>query len=208
VAFVPRYDRPDSQVADSGSDRRTLKKKMSPDAVQDMLYEHSGLLGMFGVSSDMQELLRAEERRPEIAEAIDFYCARARAHVSALAAALGGVDRLVFTAGIGANAPEIRARMCARLHRSGGRVRLADCWKEAPERPLRLTPFSQPVRKRAPECRDRDEHGDQQEPDHHLNYVEVGRVPSNEPAGDDGRQRQYDAPNPSNHLPFPFAVGD
>jgi acetate kinase len=70
---------------------------------------------MSGVSSDMQELLRAEEQRPEIAEAIDFYCARARAHVSALAAALGGVDRLVFTAGIGANAPEIRARMCAGL---------------------------------------------------------------------------------------------
>lgn len=91
-----------------------MEKRMSADAVQHMLYERSGLLGISGASSDMRELLE-QARRPEIAEAIDYFCVRARAYIGSLAATLGGLDRLVFTGGIGANAPEIRARICEGL---------------------------------------------------------------------------------------------
>ena len=91
-----------------------MERKLSPEAVQEILYERSGLLGISGITSDMRELLE-QAHRPEAAEAIDYYCTQARAHLCALAAALGGVDRLVFTAGIGANSPEIRARICAGL---------------------------------------------------------------------------------------------
>jgi acetate kinase len=87
---------------------------MSPETLQHILYERSGLLGVSGITSDMRELLK-QATRPEAAEAIDYYCAQARAHLGALAATLGGVDRLLFTAGIGANAPEIRARISAGL---------------------------------------------------------------------------------------------
>lgn len=88
-----------------------MEKGMSAEAVQHMLYERSGLLGISGISSDMQELLE-QRHRPDVAEAIDYFCARARAYIGSLAVALGGVDRLVFTGGIGANAPEIRERIC------------------------------------------------------------------------------------------------
>lgn len=91
-----------------------LERAMQPEAVQHMLYEQSGLLGLSGVSSDMRELLRLQNRT-EVAKAIDYYCAQARMHLGALAATLGGLDHLVFTAGIGANAAEIRARICAGL---------------------------------------------------------------------------------------------
>ena len=91
-----------------------VEKGMSADAVQHMLYERSGLLGISGASADMRELLEQKDR-PQVAEAIDYFCARARAYIGSLAATLGGVDRLVFTGGIGANAPEIRARICEGL---------------------------------------------------------------------------------------------
>lgn len=89
-------------------------KAMSVDAVQHLLYERSGLLGISGLSSDIQELL-GQMHRPEVVEAIDYFCARARAYVGSLSAALGGVDRLIFTGGIGANAPLIRQRICEGL---------------------------------------------------------------------------------------------
>lgn len=91
-----------------------MEKGMSAETVQYMLYQRSGLLGISGASSDMRELL-GQRRRPEIAEAIDYFCARARAYIGSLAATLGGLDRLVFTGGIGANAPEIRERICEGL---------------------------------------------------------------------------------------------
>ncbi len=87
---------------------------MRLEAVRALLYEGSGLLGISGVSGDMEDLLD-QEHLPQVAEAIDFFCYRARAHLAALTAALGGVDRLVFTGGIGANSPIIRERICAGL---------------------------------------------------------------------------------------------
>jgi acetate kinase len=86
-------------------------KGMSAEAVQKLLYERSGLLGVSGISSDMRELLSRHENQAA-GEAIDLYCYRARQHLAALTAALGGLDRLVFTGGIGANASAIRARIC------------------------------------------------------------------------------------------------
>lgn len=84
---------------------------MTTDAVQTLLYERSGLLGVSGISSDMRELLDHRDD-PAAREAIDFFCYRAKHHLAALTAALGGLDRLVFTGGIGANAPDIREQIC------------------------------------------------------------------------------------------------
>jgi acetate kinase len=77
-----------------------------------MLYRQSGLLGVSGLSSDMRELLGARDPRAE--EAIELFVYRIARELGALAAALGGLDGLVFTAGIGEHAPEIRRRVCDR----------------------------------------------------------------------------------------------
>jgi acetate kinase len=75
-----------------------------------MLYEESGLLGVSGISSDMRELLASTD--PRAAEAVDLYVYRIGRELGSLAAALGGLDALVFTAGIGEHAAAIRARVC------------------------------------------------------------------------------------------------
>ena len=91
-----------------------MEKGLSAETIQRILYERSGLLGLSGVSPDMRQLL-SQVHRPEVAQAIDYFCARARAYVGSLTATLGGLDHLVFTGGIGANAPEIRERICEGL---------------------------------------------------------------------------------------------
>jgi acetate kinase len=78
--------------------------------VEAILYKRSGLLGISGVSSDMRDLLASPE--PNAALAIDYFVYRTAKEIGALAAVLGGIDALVFTAGIGENAPEIRHRIC------------------------------------------------------------------------------------------------
>lgn len=88
---------------------------LDPQALQVLLYRRSGLLGLSGVSADMCELLARRDDTPEAAQAIDFFCHRARHFIGALSAALGGLDRLIFTGGIGANAPAIRAQICDSL---------------------------------------------------------------------------------------------
>jgi acetate kinase len=79
-------------------------------AIEAMLYKESGLLGISGVSSDMRELLASAD--PPAAEAVDLYVYRIGRELGSLAAALGGLDALVFTAGIGEHAAVIRARVC------------------------------------------------------------------------------------------------
>jgi len=76
-----------------------------------LLYQEAGLLGLSGISGSMSELLASED--PRAAEAVDLFVYRAVRTIGSLAAALGGLDTLVFTAGIGENAPEIRARIAA-----------------------------------------------------------------------------------------------
>jgi hypothetical protein len=86
---------------------------MSVEAVTALLYHESGLLGLSGVSSDMRDLLASDA--PRAREAVEYFVYRAAGLTAALATALGGVDGIVFTAGIGAHAVAIRARICARL---------------------------------------------------------------------------------------------
>lgn len=86
------------------------ERQMTLDAVTDLLYHRSGLLGVSGVSSEMQELLASDD--PAAAEAIDLFVYRIRRELGSLTATLGGLDALVFTAGIGEHAAPIRARVC------------------------------------------------------------------------------------------------
>jgi acetate kinase len=89
------------------------QKKMTAAAVQDFLYRECGLKGLSGISNDMRELLSSTD--PRAAFALDYFCYRVALQAGMLAAALGGLDAFVFTAGIGENSAEIRARIAARL---------------------------------------------------------------------------------------------
>ena len=83
---------------------------MNVRAVETLLYERSGLLGVSGISSDMRALLASEDPRAQLA--IDLFVYRIRREMGSLAAALGGLDAIVFTAGIGEHANAIRERVC------------------------------------------------------------------------------------------------
>jgi acetate kinase len=83
---------------------------LSPKDLETVLYKLSGLLGISGISSDMRVLLAHAE--PAASLAVDYFVYRAAKEIGALAAVLGGIDGLVFTAGIGENSPEIRRRIC------------------------------------------------------------------------------------------------
>ena len=84
--------------------------KLSVKEVETLLYKKSGLLGISGISNDMRDLLGRAE--PDAQLAVDYFVYRAAKEIGALTAVLGGIDGLVFTAGIGENSPEIRRRIC------------------------------------------------------------------------------------------------
>jgi acetate kinase len=84
--------------------------KLSAKEVENLLYKKSGLLGISGISNDMRDLLGRAE--PDAHLAVDYFVYRAAKEIGALTAVLGGIDGLVFTAGIGENSPEIRRRIC------------------------------------------------------------------------------------------------
>lgn len=96
------------------------QRGMSVEAVTDVLYRQSGLKGLSGISSDMRDLLASDD--PAARFAIDCFVHRAAMQAGALAAAMGGVDGVVFTAGIGENAPAIRAAIAERLGWMGVRL--------------------------------------------------------------------------------------
>lgn len=79
-------------------------------AIETLLYKRSGLLGVSGVSNDMRDLMASDN--PFAAQAVDLFIYQVNKFLGALAAALEGLDAVVFTAGIGENAPEVRARVC------------------------------------------------------------------------------------------------
>jgi acetate kinase len=83
---------------------------MTAAQVENILYRRSGLLGISGISKDMRDLEASQE--PSARLAIDYFVYRAAREIGGLAAVLGGIDGLVFTAGIGENSPEIRKRIC------------------------------------------------------------------------------------------------
>ncbi len=83
---------------------------LSAAAVETLLYKQSGLLGISGISNDMRDLVG--RREPSARLAVDYFVYRAAREIGALTAVLGGVDGLVFTAGIGEHSAEIRSRIC------------------------------------------------------------------------------------------------
>ena len=87
------------------------ERGMDARAIEKLIYTESGLLGVSGISSDMRTLLASES--PAAARAVDLYVYRIGRELGSLAAALGGLDAIVFTGGIGENSAEIRARVCA-----------------------------------------------------------------------------------------------
>ena len=86
---------------------------MDAKALTKLLYKESGLLGVSGISQDMRELLASD--KPEAQEAVDLFCYRIVREIGSLAAAIGGLDALVFTGGIGEHAAPVRERVCAAL---------------------------------------------------------------------------------------------
>jgi acetate kinase len=91
--------------------------------IEDMLYHRSGLLGVSGISGDMRVLLASED--PAARAAIELFTYRVAVEIGGLASALGGLDALIFTAGIGEHSPEIRSAICARLEWLGLRLDVA-----------------------------------------------------------------------------------
>jgi len=91
-------------MAERGMDQRRLET---------LLYHECGLLGVSGISSDMRELLASADSAA--AEAVELFCYRVVCAIGSLSAALGGVDALVFTGGIGEHAAEVRGRICNAL---------------------------------------------------------------------------------------------
>ena len=87
-------------------------KGLTADQLEELVTRRSGLLGVSETCSDIRVLLAAQATDPRAAEAVELFCYQIRKCVGAYAAALGGIDALVFSGGIGENAPEIRARVC------------------------------------------------------------------------------------------------
>lgn len=86
---------------------------MKVEEVEDLLYHRAGLLGLSGISGDTRDLLASTD--PAAGEALEIFTFRIAQAIAGLAVTLGGLDALVFTAGIGEHQPEIRARICRRL---------------------------------------------------------------------------------------------
>jgi len=91
------------------------RERMTPAQFDRMVNHESGLLGVSGTSSDVRDLLARAANDARAAEALALFCYQAKKWIGAFAAALGGLDTLVFAGGIGENAPLLRARICAGL---------------------------------------------------------------------------------------------
>ncbi len=87
--------------------------RLDAAGLNDLLYAKSGLAGLSGISRNMADLLASPE--PAASQAVAYFCYHARRHLVGLTASLGGLDRVVFTGGIGANAPQVRAAICEGL---------------------------------------------------------------------------------------------
>jgi acetate kinase len=90
-----------------------LQKRIDPAGVAELLYRESGLKGLSGISNDMRELEASSD--PRAVFAIKYFVYRVGLHAGMLAAALGGLDAFVFTAGIGENSPIVRAGIAEKL---------------------------------------------------------------------------------------------
>ena len=90
-------------------------ERMSAARFHRMVNHQSGLLGVSGTRSDLRDLLEREARDARAADAVALFCYQAKKWIGSFAAALGGLDTLVFSGGIGENAPLVRARICEGL---------------------------------------------------------------------------------------------
>jgi acetate kinase len=97
-------------------------ERVPAEEVERWLNERSGLLGVSGTSRDMRELLAREAEDAAARLAVELFCYRAKKYVGAYLAALGGADAIVFTGGIGENAPPVRARICEGMEWCGIRL--------------------------------------------------------------------------------------
>ena len=95
------------------------------EAIDELVNSHSGLLGISETSPDMRDLLQRESNDSRAAEAINIFCYQAKKWIGALAAALGGLDQLIFSGGIGEHAFPVRARICEGLEFVGIKIEAA-----------------------------------------------------------------------------------
>jgi acetate kinase len=98
------------------------ERGLTPTEVSDLLNKRAGLIGVSGTSADMRDLLRREPADGRAAEAVALFCYQAKKFLGALAAALGGLDALVFTGGIGEHSATVRERVCEDLEFLGIRL--------------------------------------------------------------------------------------
>jgi acetate kinase len=116
-------------------------EQLSADALEDLLSHRSGLLGLSGSTGDMRALLEREATEPACRRAVEAFAYSVRKAIGALAAALGGIDTLVFSGGIGEHAPVVRERICDGLAFLGVQL---DRDRNATNAPVISTP-SRPV---------------------------------------------------------------
>ncbi len=96
-----------------------MQKGMDAKAFNDLINHQSGLLGISGISADMQTLLQQKKENTNAALAIDIFCYQIKKFIGAYIAVLGGLDTLVFSGGIGEHSPIIRSRICAAFEYAG-----------------------------------------------------------------------------------------
>lgn len=107
-------------------------EKFSPDQMDEFLSKECGLLGVSQTSGDMRDLQSRRTADPRAAEAIDLFCYQAKKFVAAMAAAMGGLDGLVFAGGIGEHSPAVRAQICDGLSLLGVTIDAAKNQASAP----------------------------------------------------------------------------
>ena len=86
---------------------------LAGEQLDELLNRRSGLLGISGISGDMRQIVASKDDHPRAKLAFEIFVHRLRSCIGSMIAALGGIDALVFTAGIGENSPEVRAAACA-----------------------------------------------------------------------------------------------
>jgi acetate kinase len=91
------------------------EKGLTADQVNELVTQRAGLLGVSGTSSDMADLLESEKHDAAASDAVELYCRQAKKFLAAFAGMLGGLETLIFTAGVGENCPSIRRRICDEL---------------------------------------------------------------------------------------------
>jgi acetate kinase len=92
------------------------REELSLHEANTLLNKHSGLQGVSGLSSDMRDVLSGAENGNEMARlALEIYCYRVKKYIGSYSAVLGGLDVLVFTAGVGENSPIVRKMICEKL---------------------------------------------------------------------------------------------